>query len=565
MELIQYYRLLRRWLWLVVLVAFVVGSLSFVSRITRSAEYRAYGKVAIGGYLNAPNPNSQEIFTGIELANSYVELVHTYDVLNGVVNALNLPLGVDELDEMIDAGIISNTSWLEISVTHTDPVLAADIANEIAVQLIAQSPTNLTPEQQEQVDLLAEEINAGRAELRTLRDQLIGIEASLEVDDLSDDSRNFLIEQRNALVDQINTASSNIAQFTNTIASFQARSNSIEIVETARIPTKPLGSSLFTTVLVGTIVGGALAFGGVLTYEYLNDTFRTADEVTQTLNLPVLGVISQFGKKTDFYSDRLITNLPTFSKTSEEYRTLRTNLLYASDKENRVFIICSASPGEGKTVTATNLAVSLGLSGLNVLLIDADLRRPKIHEAFDMDNFIGLSSLLAQHPQSEFVMSDVERTQPIEPFGSLMNEDSWRRVTQRAFIPNLHIIPSGFSPINPSELLGSALMKRWMGSFRNAPQLDVIIFDTPPVLAVSDSSVLAAAMDAKVVLVVQANHTRRNVAIKAKERFEQVGVEVVGVVINNANLRDEDYYGYNYGYYYDTPNQASRQQTNSES
>lgn len=563
MELIQYYRLLRRWLWLIILAAFVAGSLSFISRVTRPAQYQTHAKIAIGGYLDSPNPNSQEIRTGIDLAQTYAELVHTYDVLNGVVEQLNLPFGVDRLNDLVDTRIISGTSWLEISVTHTDPVLASDITNEVAIQLIAQSPTNLTPEQQEQVNLLNEEITAQRTELNTLRTQLAEIDALLTAD-ITIDARNELRDQRSSLVDQINIASSNIAQFTNTIASFQARTNSIEVVETARIPTNPIGSSLFSTVILGAMVGGALAFGGVLTYEYLNDTFRNADEVTQTLNLPVLGVISKFGKKSDSYPNRLITSLPAFSKTSEEYRNLRTNLLYTSDKENRVFVICSASPEEGKTVTAANLAVSLGLSGLNVLLLDADLRRPKIHEAFEIDNFVGLSSLLAQHPQSEFVMDDSERTQPVEPFGSLMNDDSWRRVTQRTFIPNLHIIPSGFNPVNPSELLGSALMKRWMASFRSAPQLDVIVFDSPPVLAVSDSAVLAAAMDAKVVLVIQANRTRRNVAIKAKERFEQVGAEVVGVVINDANLRDEDYYGYNYGYYYNTPTQAPQPQTNSE-
>jgi capsular exopolysaccharide synthesis family protein len=564
MELIQYYRLLRRWLWLIILAAFVAGSLSFISRVTQPAQYQTHAKIAIGGYLDAPNPNSQEIRTGIDLAQTYAELVRTYNVLNRVVETLTLPFGVDKLNAMIDTRIIAGTSLLEISVTYTDPVLASDITNEVTVQLIAQSPTNLTPEQQNQVDLLDEEIEAQRNELQTLRNQLNEITISLAVENISADARNFLLEQRSGLVDQINVASSNIAQFTNTIASFQARTNSIEIVETSRIPTSPIGSSLFSTVMLGATVGGGLAFGAVLSFEYLNDTFRNADEVTQTLKLPVLGVISQFGKKSDSYSDRLISSLPAFSKTSEEYRTLRTNLLYTSDKENRVFVICSASPEEGKTVTAANLAVSLGLSGLNILLIDADLRRPKIHEAFNIDNFIGLSSLLAQHPQSEFVMNDVERTQPVEPFGSLMNEDSWRRVTQRTLIPNLNIIPSGFSPVNPSELLGSALMKRWMAALRNAPQLDVIVFDSPPVLAVSDSSVLAAAMGAKVVLVIQANHTRRNVAIKAKERFEQVGAEIVGVVVNNANLRDEDYYGYNYSYYYNTPTQVPQERTDSD-
>jgi tyrosine-protein kinase len=563
MELIQYYRLLRRWLWLVVLAAFIAGSLSFITRVTQAPRYRAYAKIAIGGYLNAPNPNSQEIYTGIELAFTYAELVHTYDVLNGVVETLNLPFGFESLSGIIKTRIVSSTSLLEISGTYTDPVLAADITNEVAVQLIARSPTNLTPEQQEQVDLLNEEIAAQRTELRSLREQLSEIDTSLALDSTAADTRSSLREQRNVIVDQINIASSNIAQFTNTIASFQSRTNSIEIVETARIPNAPIGSSIFNAVLLGAIVGAALAFGAILAYEYFNDTFRNANEVTTALNLPVLGVISKFGTKTDGYSERLINNMSAFSKPTEEYRTLRTNLLYTSEKKDRVFVICSASPEEGKTVTSANLAVSMALSGLNVLLIDADMRRPNIHEAFGIDNYVGLSSLLAQHPDSALaVAGDGDRTQPIEPIGNVMNKESWRRVMQRTFIPNLYVIPSGFSPVNPAELLGSALMKRWITSFRKAPQLDVVIFDTPPVLAVSDSAVLAASMDAKIILVVQANRTHRNVALKAKERFEQVGAEVIGVVLNNVNLRDEDYYGYNYNYYYNKPNQDSKSQGN---
>jgi capsular exopolysaccharide synthesis family protein len=547
MELLQYFRIVRRWLWLILLVAFVGGSLSFISRATQAPIYRTQVTIAIGNFLDAPNPNYSEIRTGMDLAQTYAQLVRTYDVLNGVRETLQLPFGVDMLNSLISTEIIGGTSLLQISVAYTDPVLTADITNEIATQLILRSPTNLTPDQQAQVEILRDEIDVQRIELASLRDQLSGIDLSLETENLDVEARQFLLEQRNTLVDQINLASSNIAQFTNTIATFQQRTNSIEIVESARIPTAPIGSSLINTVILGALVGAALAFGAVLAYEYINDTLRSADEATQALNLPVLGVISRFGKKTDDYNARMIVNLPGSSQTSEEYRTLRTNLLYTTEKKKRVVIVSSASPQEGKSVTASNLAGSMALSGLRVLLIDADLRRPKVHEVFGLTNNIGLSNLLTRKVGDDKLDSNPK---DVTQIGAILDENTWQRVIQKSNIPNLYIIPSGFTPNNPSELLGSMLMKRWMEEFRNSPHLDVIIFDSPPVLAVSDSAVLAASLEARVLLVIQAGQTRRNVAIKAKERFNQVNVDIVGLVLNNADLRDEDYYGYNYGYYY---------------
>lgn len=550
MELIQYYRIFRRWIWLIILVAFIGGSLSFITRVTQPSVYQTQTTISIGNYLDSPNPNSQEIRTGIDLALTYAEIVRTYDVLNAVVSILDLPFGVERLNELVDTRIIAGTSLLQISVTYTDPVLAADITNEIATQLILRSPTNLTPEQQTQVNVLIDEITTQRDELDTLRARLREIDIELELEDISLDARQSLQDQRSTLVDQINEASSNIAQFTNTIATFQQRTNSVEIVESARIPTTSVGTSLFSTVVLGTLVSAALAFGGVLAFEYINDTLRNADEVSQTLNVPILGVISKFGKKEDGYPEHLITNLSNSAQTAEEYRTLRTNVLFTTEKEDRVFVVSSASPQEGKSVTSANMAVSMALAGLRVLLIDADMRRPKIHEIFSLPNMVGLTNLLIREANGGAADLSI---------GSILDENTWKRVIQKTSIPNLYVITNGFTPSNPAELLGSTRMKLWMQEFRSSPHIDVIIFDCPPVLAVSDSAVLAASVEANVILVVQAGQTRRSVAIKGKERFTNIDVPISGVVLNGANLQDEDYYGYNYSYYYGNAIESSRQ------
>jgi polysaccharide biosynthesis transport protein len=536
MEPLQYFHLVRRWLWLLLLSAFIFGSVSFLTKVTQAPIYRTEVMIAIGNYLESPNPSSQDIWAGMDLAQTYAHLATTYDVLNGVKEALQLQFGVDTLASLVRTEIIEGTSLLQISVSYTDPVLAADITNEIATQLILQSPTNLTETQQDQIELLQGEIDAQRIVLSGLREELDEIDEILESTSTSSEDYDGLQAQRNTLVNQINEASANIAQFTNTIASLQQRTNSVEIVESARIPSSPVGSGALLTTALGAFAGAALAFGAAMAFEYFNDSFRTTEELSQSLKLPVLGVISRFGKKSDAYGDRLISSLPNFSQTTEEYRILRTNLLYSIEKESRIFIVSSASPQEGKSVTAANLATSMALAGLRVLLLDADLRRPKAHEIFALQNNLGLANLLTRQNQAGKEAESSEMT--------------WQAVIQKTAIPNLYVVTSGFTPSNPSELLGSLLLKRLVDGLRNTPQLDVIIFDTPPVLAVSDSAVLAASIEAKVLLIVNAGRTRRNHALKAKERFQHINVDIAGLVLNGADLRDDDFYGYSYGYYY---------------
>lgn len=560
MELVQYIQLFRRWLWLILLAAFVGGGISFIVRVNQPPIYRAEATVIVGSALESPNPNSTEIRTGIDLAITYAQIVRTFDILDAVIQSLDLSLTLESLSNKINTSIVNGTSLLEISVTDTDRILAAEIANEIVTQLILQSPSNLTVEQQANIDLLQAEIDAQTNELTQLRTELRDINEQLSSDNLSEEQASNLNTTRSVLTNQINDASSNIAQNLNTIASLSQRTNSVEIIESARIPVESIGSNLLINTILGAIVASSVAFGAVLVYEYLNDTLRNTDEVTRTLKLPVLGVIARFGQKGMGYQNRLLVNLENFSKTSEEYRTLRTNILYSVPENEYTFVVSSSSPEEGKSVTASNLAVSMALSGKRVLIIDADLRRPKIHEAFSLPNEIGLSNLLTGRIPNANVSSSAE-TMPMYIGGnatSKYSSEDWINIVKPTLVHNLFAITSGYIPNNPSELLGSAVMKQWLKEFREKLQMEVIIFDTPPTLAVSDASVLAASLDAKVLLVIQSGRTRRGVANKAKERFENVNADIIGTVLNNVNLREENYYGYNYSYYY-TPTSELKQ------
>jgi polysaccharide biosynthesis transport protein len=544
LELNQYLRLLRKWLWLILLAGFVGGGISFVVNVRRPPVYQALTTVAIGRFIEAPNPNSTDIRTGIDLAQTYAQLATTFDVLEATVDALGLGVAPESLRSQITTRILTGTSLLTIQVTSSDPVLAADLANTIAEQLIAQSPTNLTEDQKAQVAFLNAQIQNLTLQVAESRTQLASLDSRISSATLEDDI-DRLTEQRNATIDQINEAQSTIAQFTDTIASLQQRTNAIDIVERARVPTNQSGTRIETVVILGVFVGAALAFGVVLLIEYLDDTIRTTEEATSLLALPVLGAVVRLGKRPHKYPDMLITNQPSLSPFVEGYRTIRANMLFARNPDRkRTYIITSAHPQEGKTVTAVNLAVTIAQTGLKVLLIDADLRRPKVHEMLGLENTVGLTTLLFSDPVEQEIIKSGD---------NIGLTPSFLQCVQQTGIQNLRALTSGFIPSNPSEILGSTAMRKWFELMYASPSIDVIMIDTPPCLAAADSMVLAVNSSGSIVLVLNCGSTRRGAALRAKEQFTKLNVEPAGVIVNRLNPRDEEY-SYYYGYYLSQPN-----------
>lgn len=213
----------------------------------------------------------------------------------------------------------------------------------------------------------------------------------------------------------------------------------------------------------------------------------------------------------------LIAEINQRSPISEQYRTIRTNLQYASvDNDLQTLLITSSTPAEGKSMTTANLAVVYAQQGKKVLLIDADLRKPTVHYTFRLDNLNGLSNLL-------------------------VGDGHLNQIAESSSIDNLDIISSGPIPPNPSELLGSKMMQTLINEAKQ--QYDIIIFDTPPVLAVTDAQILANIVDGTV-LVVRSDKTEYEAAIKAKETLEKSSAKLLGTVLNDVEKKNGNYYYY---------------------
>jgi capsular exopolysaccharide synthesis family protein len=272
--------------------------------------------------------------------------------------------------------------------------------------------------------------------------------------------------------------------------------------------------NMIVAFLLGILLGVALA----LAREILDRTIRTADHVADITPAPVLASIGFDG---DIKSAPLLTDLGGFAARTEAFRLLRTNLQFIDlDHRPRCLVITSAVPGEGKTMTSTNLAVALAQTGRNTLIIDADLRRPRVASTLGLDPAIGLTTALVGKTEIH------DAIQVHEPSG-------------------LHVLASGAKPPNPTEILQSRITQDLVERLRAS--YDIVIIDAPPLLPVADASVLAKLADGVIIVVRHAKTTRDQVT-EAVNRLNQVGARLYGVVVNMVARRAVGSYYY---YYYE--------------
>ena len=315
----------------------------------------------------------------------------------------------------------------------------------------------------------------------------------------------------------------------------QATSSNIRIVEPAKPPVAPFRPNVRLNLALGLLFGTVLGVGLALLLDHLDNTIGSVDELQRLTGLPVLAAIPRQGAASTPLSRvrrrpateepgalDLIAHRDAQAGVSEAYRDLRTAILLSNPgRPPRKIVVTSAMPEEGKTATATNLAVVLAQLGARVLLVDTDLRRPRLHRVFGISNRRGMSTALSGL------------------------EDDPRRVIVRTEIPGLDVLPSGPIPPNPSELLNSPTFARLAGTFLDQGY-DHVIYDSPPVLSVADAVILANAMDTCVAVVRAARTPRQPVRI-AVEKLRQVGDVSFGLVLND--LDPERHGGARYGYY----------------
>jgi len=298
--------------------------------------------------------------------------------------------------------------------------------------------------------------------------------------------------------------------------------NNIRIVEPAGLPTIAMGNRN-TTLLLGGVLGLFLGIGLAFFLEYLENTVRTPDDVAQHLGLSVLGVVPQIAEANGTEVPPIIVQEGARDVPAEVYRSLRTNLFFSGTENSlKTIMIASAGPKEGKSITVANLGVVLAQAGQKVLLVDADLRRPRLHRIFEADRSVGLLTVLTDEATLDEAVVETD-------------------------IPNLSILSSGKLPVNPSEILGSAQMKDLIARVRD--QYDVVLFDSAPILGRTDAAVLAAETDGTILVIKTGEATRKALKMVVTQ-LERVEAQICGVVLNSVDVKKDRYYYYYYYYYY---------------
>ncbi len=302
--------------------------------------------------------------------------------------------------------------------------------------------------------------------------------------------------------------------------------SNIRVIDIAKTPKFPIKPRKKLNLAIGLIIGVMLSIGLTMFFEYMDTSLKTVEDVERDINLTVLGSIPMIRKKgkseeAGQATSHLATNLPLKSHAMEAYRSLRTNIQFTDpDKPLNTILFTSAGPGEGKTLTVSNLGIVLALSGVKTLLIDCDLRRPVLHKLFQESKEPGVVNVLVGQSEAQSVIHETK-------------------------IENLYIMTCGAIPPNPAEMLGSQRMKDLLEELKK--KFDIVIVDAPPVIAVTDPVVLSSEVDG-VILVIKSGSTSSGAVLRAKSLLKNnVNARIVGAVLNNVWI--EGIYG-RYGYYH---------------
>jgi tyrosine-protein kinase len=518
-DLRRYLALGWHWGWLLILCTLIGGGAAWLLSRRMTPVYQAATLVLVNEAPSTKALDMTTLQTSERLAQTYVQTMTTRPVLQGVIQRLGVSLSAQELKAMITARPVQNTQLIEITVEDTQPQRAADIANALVAEFASQN-------QAEQASRYAASKSTLTTQLGQLDQQIQAINERLG--GLADTRAN------QAERDQMQA---NLAQYRQTYASLlqsyeqvrlaEAQSTSSVIQkEPAIAPSTPVRPNTLKNTALAAVVGLMLAAGLVFLIEALDDTLKSPQEIEGQFGLPVIGVIAHF----DLEQGELVAEKQPRAPVSEAFRSLRTNLQFSSvDHPLRSLLVTSPSPMEGKSTIAANLAVVMAQGGHYVALADTDLRRPRVHKMFGLTNHGGISSL--------FIPSVARSGDKVHLNGHL----------QQTGISNLRAIPSGSLPPNPSELLASERMKAILEQVQE--QAELVVFDSPPVLAVTDAVVLAPRVDG-VVLVVKPGMTKLAACRQAIEQLQRVGANLLGVIFNDVEINRLNYnYQYYRGYY----------------
>jgi capsular exopolysaccharide synthesis family protein len=510
--------MLRRWGWLIAAGMLLVGGTAFAVSTLLPKTYTAIATILVNQQSSSTaGAQTSDVLYSQQMVRTYESMILTQPVLEQVISGLGLNMTTEELAKHISTRIPRETVTIKIMADDHDPKLAQRLANTVAQTFMEQnrrlSVGNLTTSKEtlaRQIAKLSGDIDNTAQQVERLRTIVVGGNGTPQ--------DTVLLQQLQTELSQNQVTYSTLLKNMQEIELSESRAaEGLRLIEPAVEPIKPSKPNVPLNTGAGLLVGLVVSIGLAALLQYLDDTVKGNEDTSRVLGAPVLGVVSQF-KSTDDRGKDLVTVEAPRSAASESYRTVRTNVQFSSlDVPVGSIVVTSAQSREGKSTVAANLAVTMAQAGKRVLLVDADLRRPALHRLFGLSNRHGLTDLLLNERRAV--------------------ED----LALDTHVPGLQVLPSGPQPPNPSEALGSRRMRQVLEEMRQIA--DMVILDSPPLLAVADGLVLGATVDAAI-LVVRSGGTRRTLAQRAKDQLDRVEARLLGIVVNAAprHAQEEGFY-----------------------
>jgi non-specific protein-tyrosine kinase len=514
LDLRQILRIAARWWWLACIAALLAGSSAFVIASRQDPLYSSTVTLRVN-----PPVGSSADFSALQLTQNltetYRQMIVMSPVLDLAVSQLSLPYSEDELKDKVTSVAVRDTQLLKLTVSDTDPKQAALIADTIAASFIAYLDQQATDQFLGTQELINQQ-------LADVEETLAGVRAQIEELDTEANRSNQEIQgqidalqlQETQLVQQQSSLQMQSQSLGLGLAANQAQ---VSISEPASVADNPYAPRTTFFTILAVLAGVIVAIVAISLLEYLDNTIRADMDIQALTGASLLAAVSELPKIKPGGQQVYAIAQPR-SNAAEAIRLLRANLEFAAAiSPIKSLAITSVGPGEGKSTVTANLGVVMAQAGFRTVIIDADLRRPTQHKIFNIPNTYGLSTLLT-HP-----------------------ETPWIQAATKVAVPNLMLVPSGPIPPNPSDLLSLDRLVGLLGLLRE--EVDIVLIDTPPVLAVSDPLVVGTKTDG-VVLMGRAGHTRRDRLVQATAALRQAQLRVVGIVINQQSTRSGGYYYY---------------------
>ncbi len=509
---------LQRWFWVIALAAVLAGAGAWLMSRWSRPVYEASTTLLVQGTQANSSSDYEALRLSEQLAKTYSQMLKGKAVLAEVQKRLTLTMGIGELSRMVSIDAATDSQLITLRVRHTDPAIAAQIANAIPQVLSEQNRAR-------QAASLASTQSAVSQEMQRLESEIKSTQDALSAEQAKPKPSAGEVARLDAQLTQGRATYAGLRQSYEDIRVAQAKGSEVlSVLEPAEVPARPVLPRPLSNILLAELVGALLAGSVAFAWEHMDDTVRRPADVERAAHLPTLACIARFSGPA-LKEGPLLLVRPR-SATAEGYRVLRNDLLTSLGGRGRstlLILVTSARPLEGKTTVVANLAVSLAQTGKQVLVVDTDFRRPTLESQFSVHSGPGLSELLRRGKAN---------------LGEAIQETRAKGVS---------LLPAGTTALDPIEVLGRPEMATILERLKDAA--DYVLLDSPPVLSVADAGILARHVNG-VLLVVEAGKTSAQVLHRAVALLERANATLLGVVLNKmgggpgAYLHDGYYYSY---------------------